>query len=214
MLRNVTAVPLTAQTTYGTFYVQQASHIFTRVEALFAAGERYYVEFRYFADSTLGTPTGVVAFTVPNGGFFGDFVPVLGPYLQVRCSSSAYPSANFYLFLMVDSRPEVASMRTRGKEIGPTAPIAVAGAATVNQILAPSLGGPGFLYWEWSGAAYTLNIFTTDANGATRRLVFYTNTTAPAIRQLNIGWPPGMITAQVISGDGAAQSMHLVAMLY
>lgn len=200
-------------TAVGTFYVQQNSHLFVNCVPAGTSANRVLLTFEYFADSALSKLIDTVSYAFTANKVFKQVIPCFGAYVRVTLTTTHAVAIACPITINVDSRPEAGILFNRGREIGPLFPVSVAGGANTTIDLTPTIGGPGMLYWEYTGTNYAFSIWTIDYGANTRFLVHVGNATAPASRWLRLVFPPGQMQLFLQNSDAGAQSFHVVMVL-
>lgn len=195
----------------GPFYTQQNGHIFVNVTPGSAPAGRFLIQFDSYADVALATLIDTRSYVFSNNTVFKQMIPVLGAYLVVRLTTTAATNNSTSVQISVDSRTDALAMFNRGKTLIGTVPISLAAGANITIDLAPTVGGLGMFYWQYTGTNYALSIWTVDFGGNNMFLVNVGNATAPATRWLSFVWPAGLNQLYLSNGDAVAQSFHVIA---
>lgn len=202
-----------AQTTLGPYYVQQNGHIFVLITPSGSPVARFVVFFDAYADAALTKLIDTRSYVFNSNLSFKQMVPVLGAYLQIRLQTNNVTANSTAVLVSVDSRSDALGLFNRGRSLVSSVPLSVVGGGNTTVDLVPTVGGPGMFYWQFTGTAYSISMWTQDFGGNQTFLLSFSNTTAPGNRLLSVVWPAGLIQLSLTNSDAGAQTFHIIAVL-
>lgn len=202
-----------AQQTIGPFYVQQNGHLFVNASPSSLPACRLIIYFDFYADAALTKLIDTRSYVFTNNNPFKQMVPILGAYVIVRAQSNDAGGNSTTITVSVDSRSDALGLFNRGRELASPIPYSLAAGAAQTVDMLPTVGGPGLLYWEYTGTNYGLSIWTQDFGGNNRFLFHINQANAPTSRWTNLVWPAGQMQLSLSNGDTVTQSFHIVAIM-